>query len=691
MTVLVLPKYIFLPILSEWLQVVDIGMLDSALCNHDLRPIFLTHINVKSMYFKVKDNSSLIPIMTKSFVDWINLRDISLDYFDVPEDLRSFAITPYLLKSAHYVQRIRARRCDSILSVKLLDLLKVYCVDVTNFKLFQTIGIYEFIVPKLLSVNISHCCKISVDSIVNLIRKCATLKSISLFHCQLVDASPESILVPVSCPLLESLELVDCVSTTERSKIVNLLVEGCVHLSRIVVCGGRNDQECLHPAENHRWRQLTYIDWSDSYQLLNTSLRLLVSDCPLLTTLNLKNCASIRDISLVTVAQHCPLLQSLTVGLCSRLKHDHTACHITNHGLRMVLQCCTDMAHWCIYDCSVTADLVRLIVTHSTGRLQSLQLYSESITVNGEFITELAQYCQSSLTALALNDLDHVSNESLSHLTASCSLLTDLTLINRRPTSTFSTPIVSLANNCSRLVKLHITEDLVNHNANVSRSCYYMLATQCKLIEDLSIANSHEINDLSLIHFTSYCPYVTNLSLVNCWNVVGDCMHEVSKAYNRKLTTLTLVNNNKGKGFLDAALMNTLPVWNRHLTLLDLSHNVNISSKCVTRILRRCGERLTSLNLSYCTELTSLTSTAVVLYCSHLSYLYLDYCPHISEESLFHILERCALLLKLSIKGRLGGQHPAAEGGGAAAAAGGAMSLFWLSDLQSLYPDIVVT
>lgn len=111
MTLLSLYQAALVPILSEWIDIIELGRLDTAVCDHELRG-YLTNAMSKCHLthpeFSCRNRAKMYA--------WIELRDIGLKEFYFHGSKQSKQFQKSLLSRAKYVNHLEACRGSSVVN-----------------------------------------------------------------------------------------------------------------------------------------------------------------------------------------------------------------------------------------------------------------------------------------------------------------------------------------------------------------------------------------------------------------------------------------------------------------------------------------------------------------------------------------------------------------------------------------------
>ena len=128
----------------------------------------------------------------------------------------------------------------------------------------------------------------------------------------------------------------------------------------------------------------------------------------------------------------------------------------------------------------------------------------------------------------------------------------------------------------------------------------------------------------------------TNISDIGIRSLAGHCRNLTSLSVNRskRLTDVGIVYLST----LSTKLKEIHPERCEDLVVWDLFGCRNLTDVSVASITKHCPLTILCLNLNYCTSLTDASIVAITEHCSHLTFLSLLFCTHVSTQ--YHGLYR---------------------------------------------------
>ena len=245
----------------EFIDMKDIGNLDSSNTNVKLRPKYLErlhqmiHVLFQSIKFK-----------NKCFIEWIISRQIK-----VKEMNFSF------------------RKIDDSLFVK------INC-------------------PSLTKINLICCSQITDKSVIEIAKSCPLLKNINLSGRDSKITDRSIIEISKKCPFLTNINIGFCPQITDLS--IFSISKKCRFISNINVCGSNiTDASLMEIAK--KCPLLQYINLSGCKKITDLSVIEIAKRCQSLTNINLDLCCSnITDTSVIEIAKNCPSLTYINLRKC---------------------------------------------------------------------------------------------------------------------------------------------------------------------------------------------------------------------------------------------------------------------------------------------------------------------------------------------------------------------------------------
>lgn len=220
------------------------------------------------------------------------------------------------------------------------------------------------------NIVLSGCSKLTDRGLAIVARRCPSLKMLHLQHCINVTNGG----------------LLDL--TTRCASLNHLDVTGCPMVSAINVSQSGAERRTL---------PLQYLDMSDCADVDDTSLRLIVENCPQLQYLFLRRCHKVTDAGLRSLSSYCLMLKELSVSDCSMVSDSGLSelgrlgpslrylsiakCErVTDAGVRQVARHCYRLRYLNLRGCQLVSDLSIEWLARSCTRMRSLDIGKCDVT-----------------------------------------------------------------------------------------------------------------------------------------------------------------------------------------------------------------------------------------------------------------------------------------------------------------------
>lgn len=330
--------------MTEWLDLKDVGRLDSAFCSKEATPDFLSLLTHRGNIFKsklVEENKLLLMF-------WSAKRGAQLDGFSVSNNLvqDDLLLDRFLIVSGPSIRWIAFNLCWYDYKQQEYDrpLNKImHCCTHTeelNLNEFSSpVDLCDELFPKLtqaftkLHTLHMECSGISTNGLKQTLQHCKQLLKLHLSHCEsefeelfvaddgwLTDVDAALAVCGQHCKNLECVTLQDCFSVSAAG--IRAIAQPGNKLWKVVLsgCDQLRDEAVL--AVVHGCPQLKKCHCPP--QVSSEAIAALANGCPLLEVMYL-NDTDADDSVLTTLAHHCPLLRKLFVGNCPRITLDAIA------------------------------------------------------------------------------------------------------------------------------------------------------------------------------------------------------------------------------------------------------------------------------------------------------------------------------------------------------------------------------
>jgi hypothetical protein len=320
-----LPEALF-NCLLQWLDLMDVGRLDSAICSTTERNLFLS--TVRESYFvvcerfeelQVQDSEERLDLLLK----WLILRRIATsklivtDYWGTSSSVRY----TYLQRNGRHVHNVAIRKIIASASIidAALAALFVTCSNIVELIFEGSFNAREH--SRLLAVVAAHCHKL-------------------------------------------------CVLHTSRSVVdADLIVlgEGCPHLRSLNWIHGRITNAGIVAIARNGALTMLFLD--NCCAVTDEGLQVVAAHSPCLETVDISGCTLLTDGTLVAIGQHCNKLRGLDISYT----------HTTSEGLQAIAAGCTLLKELGAHGCNNLGPAVEAIA-RGCPRLQELDAPDSVIT-----------------------------------------------------------------------------------------------------------------------------------------------------------------------------------------------------------------------------------------------------------------------------------------------------------------------
>lgn len=193
--------------------------------------------------------------------------------------------------------------------------------------------------PELRHVDMSN---LTDNAIRSLVEKCEFLSKLRIPHSAISDDT--LLLLASRCQRIELLDVSHCIGITD-------------HSVKIIA----------------RLRNLRNLSLDHAAMISDVALQHLVTECPLLTSIGLRDCPSLTDAGFLCLAQWCAQLVSIDVAKNS---------NITNKAIIAIAQGCPHLKQLHIDDCENVSDVCMVAISHLCKQLELLDTIGCSTTVH---------------------------------------------------------------------------------------------------------------------------------------------------------------------------------------------------------------------------------------------------------------------------------------------------------------------
>jgi hypothetical protein len=545
-----------LALFCDWLELGDIGLFDTAICNFNCR--------IKFKHFLAFDglicHKRILRSASVEFLLWLKLRNVLLSTVSI--------------EGNHDVDF--SKIMNQQLFMNNLLVLNINCFCENMLSMLKSCNKKNC---QIEDVVFSDSKDINDNMLSEFLTKCPQLRSFSLINCSSVSGMFVKSLSK-SCPQLSSLSLDKCSnlvvlgidSKARLDKLTNVTLTNC---KRVDLCKGLASLFSIAPGVNSL--DVSFQDnCSSSYQAKDTIIFLTLLP-------NLKRITfTVDSIMLEILAEHCPLLESIEIT--GRYTDSQSAMiiiltflsHATSARLTSITISMNSWVNEGVIDAiaSNCPALTSLNITGSPGRGWGTTPIDDPLqgTLSDRAFANLAKQCQS-LKHVALDGSYSLCDCHVISLAEQCSSLESLSL--KKCSHLTDASLTVVARLCTQLTHLDCRD--IPHLTSETLIAFSEVGTQFKSFAWSGGQNHHHVKISSLMRFIECC--CAHVTSFECSNY---------DMYNGKSQSVAEI----------------LPVIATHCALLEtlnLDFNRLVTIEALEDICIRCW-RLESLSIRRCKQ-----------------------------------------------------------------------------------------
>lgn len=355
-----LPNDLFIIILCNWLNLIDICNLDSAIITNDnnYRINFLTLLERLVIH---KSQINYTYFKSIHFLKWIVSRKIHINHIIISRRFNEKLLNKLVNYSYELITDVSISQDIPNMYYELFSICKnIEILNINSNKLQDHhLVIISTHCTALYQLNLSYCENITDVGIVTIAKKCINLKQINLEGCILLtDLSIKEIFF--NCIQLTHINLNSCENITNNSIL----------------------------AIHEKISQLTYCSFNQCSNLNNKILKNLCKRCKYLKQLSIIECEDITNKGIKYIAKYATNLQSLNINYCIQ---------ITDDSMIILIHSCKYLEHLYILGCTFITDKTLNEISKKCCQLKTIQFDTEDIFVPGtitiQSILELGRSC----------------------------------------------------------------------------------------------------------------------------------------------------------------------------------------------------------------------------------------------------------------------------------------------------------
>lgn len=324
---------IIILVLSEWIETEDLVRLDTAVCNHSSRPIFLDLVKSKCFSTSGIEDYKL----TLEYFKWLIARNIHIRKVQLKEQKNETSPWVPIMQIGSYFEKTREiyaslysenfTQCFISIIMKRskdLEVLDLSASSFPNGELDQLLNLNETF-PNMKVVNFSKT-NLPSNSILKLTKKCPNLESFEIEGSSMLNET-------------DLLEL-----TWNSPSLKKLILRGCQVTDRFLV---NLPIYCPY---------LSTLDISNSSEVTDNGIISLVENSKMMILdLNLNGCKKLSDLSLIKISDYLPYLRTLDVGNCPM---------VSDYGIEKVAYGCKQLNYLVISDCDNISRDIHSSISH---------------------------------------------------------------------------------------------------------------------------------------------------------------------------------------------------------------------------------------------------------------------------------------------------------------------------------------
>lgn len=365
MLLLDIPSSLFCELLSDWLDLCDIGKLDSSICNVQGRGPFLQALQDRatvSLGHPSKDIED--GCLFWLFMRKLKLLSLSISDPDVnltADDCSVFRSLQYL--DIYYRNRLRliGEACAEGLKVLVLRGCEIIIEEaiqmVSQFRCLHTLEIGEL--TKLIGRKRTKPTLQPNRSLHRAMLCGATLKTFicnwsglsSIYVQQIVSACRHLVRLELTVDALTDEVIYTFVQYCQEIRSLRLLRCACTTADGIVALAALSKLELL--------------DLNGTVGVTNDSIIPIIANNPALHTINLRHAVAINSLAVMKIAATCPGLTSLDVAYCTFVKDD---------ALALIANKCRALQDLQVCGCEFITDMSMLRLANMCPQLTSINI-----------------------------------------------------------------------------------------------------------------------------------------------------------------------------------------------------------------------------------------------------------------------------------------------------------------------------
>ncbi len=338
-----LPKYMVAEVYLNWLELKDVAVLDTSVCNHNHRVALLSVISNDHIIW-----DGLSEFGTTEYFEWLVLREIVVRDLHVCDFAFEGEVEPImlpiplpillnLLRRMKRIRKLTMFKCSELITVinSVNGCVESLFIDndggvITELLNGDLVQIIKMIVD-LKHLEVQYCGHITDDVCNDIIKYCPNLQSFNFDCCDGMTLAIYTPILAQGCKKLTSI-ILNTWTMNEESVLKSL--QACHYLTNISFGNIRSfSVECVTETLRVAPQLQSLTLWSSTVD--RTLLNSILMKCNHVTVLSMA-CCNVSDSTLQCIAKHCVKITDLNIG--SPLITDTGICAIAKslHLLRNI-------------------------------------------------------------------------------------------------------------------------------------------------------------------------------------------------------------------------------------------------------------------------------------------------------------------------------------------------------------------
>ena len=357
--ILALPEDFSRIIVTKWLSLVSVSLLDISYCNSLKRPCFLSMLSSLRTPHRSPFTGRSQCHRSMEMISWIVSRNLIVsDVAILSGFCLQTAMSTYLKQHGGSVNVVEIHQLGDLSKSSLIDTL--YCVQL------YCINIRE--------VRLSYLVNVDAAALQFLAEGCKSIERLHLDYCD-VGGTEWADVIATAWPALQEI----CLTKTSCTDLnVSTIARRCTQLTRIDVSLSEVGSIGINAIAAHcpclQSLSLNECTVDDS------AIAALAAACPLLREISMRGIGELTDACLHALCTHCPSLQSIDISHCEQM---------TDAGLEIIAYHCSQLRCLDVSKCPYVTEYGVSEVANRCDQLQTIRV-SDSAIPSLEVINSLA-------------------------------------------------------------------------------------------------------------------------------------------------------------------------------------------------------------------------------------------------------------------------------------------------------------